>query len=81
MTKFNELPWRRVTGRAKRIVPKAPPLPYSRLAPSLTRLPTTAPPSSIDDNNQSICPVCLTNPRDLAFGCGHMVEDARISVL
>ncbi|BAT96438.1 hypothetical protein VIGAN_08337900 [Vigna angularis var. angularis] len=23
-----------------------------------------------------VCPVCLTNPRDLAFGCGHMVEDA-----
>ncbi|XP_014498642.1 E3 ubiquitin-protein ligase RGLG4 isoform X1 [Vigna radiata var. radiata] len=62
----------RVTGRAKRIVPKAPPLPYSRPAPSLARLPTTAPPTSNDDSNQSVCPVCLTNPRDLAFGCGHM---------
>ncbi|WVZ01480.1 hypothetical protein V8G54_027549 [Vigna mungo] len=59
----------RVTGRAKRIVPKAPPLPYSRPAPSL------APPSSNDDNNQSVCPVCLTNPRDLAFGCGHMSKN------
>jgi len=45
---------RRVTGRAKRIVPKAPPLPYSRPAPSLARLPTNAPPSSIDDHNQSV---------------------------
>lgn len=46
---------RRVTGRAKRIVPKAPPLPYSRPAPSLARLPTTAPPTSNDDSNQSVC--------------------------
>nr|XP_007149161.1 hypothetical protein PHAVU_005G046500g [Phaseolus vulgaris]ESW21155.1 hypothetical protein PHAVU_005G046500g [Phaseolus vulgaris] len=62
----------RVRGRAKRIVPKAPPIPYSRPAPSPARLPSTAPASSIDDQNQSVCPVCLTNPRDLAFGCGHM---------
>ncbi|QCD96149.1 Copine [Vigna unguiculata] len=70
----------RVTGRAKRIVPKAPPLPYSRPAPSLARLPTNAPPSSIDDHNQSVCPVCLTNPRDLAFGCGHMRITTRLRV-
>ncbi|KAG5136807.1 hypothetical protein JHK82_021538 [Glycine max] len=57
----------RVTGRAKRIVPKPPPVPYSRPAPSIN---TAA--SSGDDQNQTACPVCLTNARDLAFGCGHM---------
>lgn len=46
---------RRVRGRAKRIVPKAPPIPYSRPAPSPARLPSTAPASSIDDQNQSVC--------------------------
>uniref|UniRef100_A0A0D6QSE4 RING-type domain-containing protein n=1 Tax=Araucaria cunninghamii TaxID=56994 RepID=A0A0D6QSE4_ARACU len=23
------------------------------------------------DRDQRVCPVCLTNPRDMAFGCGH----------
>ncbi|RHN74389.1 putative transcription factor C2H2 family [Medicago truncatula] len=54
----------RVTGRAKRIVPKPSPVPYSRPAHSN---------STTDDQNQSACcPVCLTNAKDLAFGCGHM---------
>ncbi|KAG6513910.1 hypothetical protein ZIOFF_024247 [Zingiber officinale] len=22
---------------------------------------------------EQVCPICLTNPRDMAFGCGHMV--------
>eukprot|EP01018_Ginkgo_biloba_P009065 Gb_21536 [translate_table: standard] len=26
---------------------------------------------SLDGQNQ-VCPICLTSPRDLAFGCGHM---------
>lgn len=66
----------RVTGRAKRVVPKPPPLPYSRPAPappparvsSITN--TTS--STVDEQNQAACPVCLTNAKDLAFGCGHM---------
>jgi len=41
---------RRVTGRAKRIVPKPPPVPYSRPAPSIN---TAA--SSGDDQNQTVC--------------------------
>ncbi|KOM56038.1 hypothetical protein LR48_Vigan10g193000 [Vigna angularis] len=24
--------------------------------------------------SKNVCPVCLTNPRDLAFGCGHMIR-------
>ncbi|KAL5760000.1 hypothetical protein ACOSP7_018502 [Xanthoceras sorbifolium] len=31
---------------------------------------STAPPSSSLYDNQ-ICPICLTNPKDMAFGCGH----------
>ncbi|XP_020206687.1 E3 ubiquitin-protein ligase RGLG4 [Cajanus cajan] len=65
----------RVTGRAKRIVAKPPPVPYSRVAPtppSLARVPSNTTASTADDQNQSACAVCLTNARDLAFGCGHM---------
>ncbi|KAK7271360.1 hypothetical protein RJT34_27184 [Clitoria ternatea] len=58
----------RVTGRAKRMIPKPPPLPYSPPTPPPPRASTPAP----DEQNQAVCPICLTNPRDLAFGCGHM---------
>ncbi|KAJ4710977.1 E3 ubiquitin-protein ligase RGLG2-like [Melia azedarach] len=30
----------------------------------------TAPPASSFYDNQ-LCPICLTNPKDMAFGCGH----------
>ncbi|XXG88813.1 hypothetical protein AAC387_Pa12g0974 [Persea americana] len=30
----------------------------------------TAPPASAAWDNQA-CPICLTNPKDMAFGCGH----------
>ncbi|CAJ2659106.1 unnamed protein product [Trifolium pratense] len=56
----------RVTGTAKRIIPKPSPAPYSRPAPS------NSPAATTDEQNQSACPICLTNARDLAFGCGHM---------
>ncbi|KAG6670522.1 hypothetical protein I3843_Q058400 [Carya illinoinensis] len=29
------------------------------------------PPSYASDNH--VCPICLTNPKDMAFGCGHQV--------
>ncbi|XP_061336902.1 E3 ubiquitin-protein ligase RGLG4-like isoform X3 [Gastrolobium bilobum] len=61
----------RVTGRAKRIVPKPPPIPYSRAAPP-ARVPSNTPASTADEQNQAVCPICLTNGKDLAFGCGHM---------
>ncbi|XP_016461429.2 E3 ubiquitin-protein ligase RGLG2 [Nicotiana tabacum] len=40
--------------------PSAPSSPY--IAPSATT-------SSTYDNQ--VCPICLTNPKDMAFGCGH----------
>ncbi|KAF7822466.1 E3 ubiquitin-protein ligase RGLG4-like isoform X1 [Senna tora] len=61
----------RVTGRAKKIVPRPPPVPYSRPAPP-ARVPSNIPASTNDERNQMVCPICLTNARDLAFGCGHM---------
>ncbi|RDX57879.1 E3 ubiquitin-protein ligase RGLG4, partial [Mucuna pruriens] len=63
----------RVTGRAKRIVAKPPPVPYTRPAPAPAPAPLARVPSNTaDEQNQAVCPVCLTNARDLAFGCGHM---------
>jgi E3 ubiquitin-protein ligase RGLG len=26
-----------------------------------------------------VCPICLTNPKDMAFGCGHMVSSSKLS--
>ncbi|MCD9559702.1 hypothetical protein HAX54_017871 [Datura stramonium] len=26
---------------------------------------------------EQVCPICLTNPKDMAFGCGHLVSDYR----
>ncbi|XP_058093695.1 E3 ubiquitin-protein ligase RGLG2-like isoform X2 [Magnolia sinica] len=31
---------------------------------------SSAPPASASWDNQ-VCPICLTNPKDMAFGCGH----------
>ncbi|KAK9266676.1 hypothetical protein L1049_001047 [Liquidambar formosana] len=60
----------RVTGKAKKIVPRPPPAPYSRREPcSRQRSNLSAP--VIDDQTQA-CPICLTKGKDLAFGCGHM---------
>ncbi|OVA20562.1 von Willebrand factor [Macleaya cordata] len=33
----------------------------------------TAPPSSSDFDNK-VCPICITDPKDMAFGCGHQVQ-------
>ncbi|KAL5991215.1 hypothetical protein ACLOJK_012121 [Asimina triloba] len=53
--------------------PSSPP--YSEFSSSMHsstyRTPTsTAPPASASYDNQT-CPICLTNPKDMAFGCGH----------
>ncbi|KAK4285616.1 hypothetical protein QN277_002291 [Acacia crassicarpa] len=61
----------RVTGRAKKIVPRPPPVPYSRPAPP-ARLPSNVASSTDGERNQQACPICLTNVKDLAFGCGHL---------
>ncbi|XP_058747273.1 E3 ubiquitin-protein ligase RGLG4-like [Vicia villosa] len=62
----------RTTGRANKMVPRPPPAPYSRHMPPDYFL-RNMPESSMDDErNQMICAICLTNRKDLAFGCGHM---------
>ncbi|KAK4346511.1 hypothetical protein RND71_032850 [Anisodus tanguticus] len=37
-------------------------------APSAPSSPYTAPSSTFDNQ---VCPICLANPKDMAFGCGH----------
>ncbi|XP_051125923.1 E3 ubiquitin-protein ligase RGLG4 [Andrographis paniculata] len=61
----------RVTGKAKKTVPRPPPVPYSSLSRFPSREPSNVSPAAQDDRNQ-VCPVCLTNAKDLAFNCGHM---------
>ncbi|KAJ7956138.1 E3 ubiquitin-protein ligase RGLG2-like [Quillaja saponaria] len=39
-------------------------------APSSVHNVGTAPPASSASDNH-VCPICLTNPKDMAFGCGH----------
>ncbi|KAJ4705742.1 E3 ubiquitin-protein ligase RGLG2 [Melia azedarach] len=58
----------RTTGRAKKVVPRPPPVPYAR------RTLTESQPSHVSTPvaETQACPICLTNAKDLAFGCGHM---------
>ncbi|CAL5402476.1 unnamed protein product [Camellia sinensis] len=58
---------RRVTGKAKKVVPRPPPVPYTP-RPSRERSNLSTP--VVDEQNQ-VCPICLTNVKDMAFGCGH----------
>ncbi|KAF3320573.1 E3 ubiquitin-protein ligase RGLG2 [Carex littledalei] len=66
----------RVTGKAKKVNPLPPPIPSAQRQTS-TRQTSMRQPSSLqstttgDDQNQ-VCPICLTSIKDLAFGCGHM---------
>ncbi|CAB4276913.1 unnamed protein product [Prunus armeniaca] len=61
----------RTTGKGKKIVPRPPPVPYTHRAPP-TREPSGLSAAVGDDRSEMACPVCLTNNKDLAFGCGHM---------
>lgn len=29
-------------------------------------------PAPVEQTNYNVCPICLTNPKDMAFGCGHL---------
>ncbi|XP_062196649.1 E3 ubiquitin-protein ligase RGLG4-like [Phragmites australis] len=65
----------RSTGTAKRVAPAPPPLPPQQRQPSLRRRASNvneaaAQPAAPRDDQ--VCPICLTNTKDLAFGCGHM---------
>ncbi|XWS10531.1 hypothetical protein CRYUN_Cryun38cG0003400 [Craigia yunnanensis] len=59
------------TGKAKKVVPRPPPVSYRRPAQpeQIPSKVSSAP--ALDDRTQA-CPICLTNAKDLAFGCGHM---------
>ncbi|XP_072994566.1 E3 ubiquitin-protein ligase RGLG4-like [Typha latifolia] len=58
-----------VTGKARRVVPLPPPIPFANRQQSLRAEDRSS--HSGDEQNQA-CPICLTNRKDLAFGCGHM---------
>lgn len=61
----------RRTGKAKKVVPRPPPIPYSRRMSIPTQDQSSLSGSPQDEQNQ-VCPVCLTGTKDMAFGCGHM---------
>ncbi|XP_023738816.1 E3 ubiquitin-protein ligase RGLG4 isoform X1 [Lactuca sativa] len=58
----------RVTGNTTRISPRPPPRP--RGSTHVPHMNSTLPTQQDDDNKT--CPICLTNDKDMAFGCGHM---------
>ncbi|KAF8712813.1 hypothetical protein HU200_028585 [Digitaria exilis] len=61
----------RTTGNAKRVQPAPPPLPQRQtsLRRGSSNVSAVSAPSPRQDQ---VCPICLTNAKDLAFGCGHM---------
>ncbi|XVE74243.1 hypothetical protein DITRI_Ditri12bG0001300 [Diplodiscus trichospermus] len=59
------------TGKAKKVVPRPPPVPYRRPTQP-ERIPSNVSPSPALDDRTQACPICLTSAKDLAFGCGHM---------
>lgn len=61
----------RSTGNAKRVSPAPPPLPHAQRQSSLRRGPSNVGAAASPRDDQ-VCPICLTNTKDLAFGCGHM---------
>ncbi|CAI9755073.1 unnamed protein product [Fraxinus pennsylvanica] len=60
-----------VTGKAKNIIPRPPPVPDTRRVAFASQEPSNTSTAVQDDRNQ-VCPVCLANGKDLAFNCGHM---------
>ncbi|GMH06801.1 hypothetical protein Nepgr_008641 [Nepenthes gracilis] len=47
------------------------PPPYEESTPVSTAPPATAPPATATAYENMMCPICLTNKKDMAFGCGH----------
>ncbi|XP_057485600.1 E3 ubiquitin-protein ligase RGLG4 isoform X2 [Actinidia eriantha] len=60
----------RVTGKARKIVPRPPPVPYTHRSVLTSRESSNL--STRTDEQSQVCPICLTNAKDMAFGCGHM---------
>ncbi|XP_077244383.1 E3 ubiquitin-protein ligase RGLG4-like isoform X1 [Tasmannia lanceolata] len=50
---------------------RPPPIPLTQPQRQPSNGPSNIPPSTSDEQNH-VCPICLTNTKDLAFGCGHM---------
>ncbi|KAG0522385.1 hypothetical protein BDA96_07G032500 [Sorghum bicolor] len=61
----------RSTGNAKRVSPAPPPLPNAQRQSSLRRGASNVGAAAAPRDDQ-VCPICLTDAKDLAFGCGHM---------
>jgi len=61
----------RVTGKAKKIVPRPLPVPYTHPSVLRSREPSDLATPMRDEQSQ-VCPICLTNGKDMAFGCGHL---------
>ncbi|GFZ05821.1 Ca(2)-dependent phospholipid-binding protein (copine) family [Actinidia rufa] len=59
-----------VTGKARKIVPRPPPVPYTHRSVLPSHRPSNL--STRTDEQSQVCPICLTNGKDMAFGCGHM---------
>ncbi|GLT98931.1 hypothetical protein SLE2022_164050 [Rubroshorea leprosula] len=59
------------TGRARNMVPCPPPLPYTSRPHGLDCEPSNISSPTVDVSAQE-CPICITNVRDLALGCGHL---------
>ncbi|KAM7526928.1 hypothetical protein LguiA_016830 [Lonicera macranthoides] len=65
----------RVTGKAKIIVARPPP--FTRGAAITSRQSSNLPSPSpsrppLQDKENQVCPICWSNGKDMAFGCGHM---------
>ncbi|XP_020698548.1 E3 ubiquitin-protein ligase RGLG2-like isoform X1 [Dendrobium catenatum] len=39
--------------------------------PSYEPRSSTSPPAQVSSFDDKVCPICLTNPKDMSFGCGH----------
>ncbi|CAL1395342.1 unnamed protein product [Linum trigynum] len=44
---------------------------YSSPSASYSVPPVSSAPQSSSDSDNKVCPICLSNPKNMAFGCGH----------
>ncbi|KAG9439308.1 hypothetical protein H6P81_019473 [Aristolochia fimbriata] len=61
----------KATGKAKKIVPLPPPIPSTQLR-ELSRAGSSSLESPGNGSSQ-VCAICWSKPKDMAFGCGHMM--------
>ncbi|KAE8730177.1 E3 ubiquitin-protein ligase RGLG2 [Hibiscus syriacus] len=65
-------------GRRKGDTPERVPLPPPIYAPtnSYSGYQTAVTPATAPFHDNQVCPICLGNPKDMAFGCGHQISSA-----